>query len=183
VRHDGDVAHPTDWVLVALRVHGVELVREAHVDVRAEAAFACPILTDRVERLDHIRAAVYAVISAQLAVLAGLRQVLHVDDEVLSPVLNVLINGETGEAFLHPIADVVGIAFVEFEEVLWDAETVLTDVVPRAGVEHDFVVLTVGLGGWGCSDLYQVHRHCAANMPHTINLFADSNESLDESIL
>ena len=83
-------------------MHASELVREAEIDVVPEPRFVCAVMLNRVERL-------HDVVPASLPVLGRFRQVLQVDQQVLRPILYVLLGCRPVRVLADPFADVVRI--------------------------------------------------------------------------
>ena len=123
VSPEGNVPCAADRILHPFRTDRPELVCQTQIDVVEEPGAVRPVMLARVERL-------YDVLFASLPVLGGRGQVPQVDQQVLRPVLDILLRHRPVHAPADQVADVLGKSFVEFVEVLWHDEPVVPDVVP-----------------------------------------------------
>ena len=120
----GQVAGSAQRILHPFRVDRPEFVSEAQVDVVEEPGAVRPVVLVRIERL-------HDVLFASLPVLGDRGQVSQVDEQVLRPVLHILLRGGPIHVPVDPVADVLGKPLVEFVEVLRDDEPVVPDVRAR----------------------------------------------------
>src|SRR5882762_11363233 len=78
-------------------------------------------MLNRVERL-------HDVVPASLPVFGRFWQVLQVDQQVLRPILYVLLGCRPVRMLADPFADVIGKPLVELLEISWDDKSVASDV-------------------------------------------------------
>src|SRR5271157_4528133 len=106
-RSQREVSHPAHWIPDPFVVDGAKTVRQAVVHVATESALARAVLADRVKRLNDVFATVSPPVSTGETMLGLSREIVHVDAEVLSPVLYVHIHGIAPQAALDPSFNVL----------------------------------------------------------------------------
>jgi nucleoid DNA-binding protein len=125
----GQVPCPAQRVFRAGRIHASEFVRKAQVDVIQEPTDARAVVPGRIESLND-------VLLASLPVPGRGRQIPHVDQQVLCPVLKILRLCGPFRVLPDPVANVMREPPVELVEVPRDHESILADVAAVADREQ-----------------------------------------------